>query len=340
MVWFTLTVAALVPIAMIATACGRSGEASAPSRGTNQGAYDIAPRVDHHQHLLSPTGAALVNARGMLQGLFRREETAIVANELVVMLDAAGIERAVVVSDAYYFDSPRNSAARDPYADTRAENDWTAQQVSQFRGRLIAFCSFNPLMEYAFAELERCAKSSLFKGLKLHFGGSIVNLDNPEHVEKVRRVFQAANSHRLPIIVHVSAGRAYGREHVEILLNQILAAAPDIPIQIAHLWGGDRFREDALIAYADAVSARHRATKNLYFDAAELARVIGGQEDTLQTVAALMRRIGIARILYGSDGPYFGNWQPRDAWAAFLREVPLTDQEFIAIANNVAPYLR
>ena len=50
---------------------------------------------------------------------------------------------------------------------------------------------------------------------------------------------------------------------------------------------------------------------------------------------AAMRRLGMERILYGSDGAAGGNLPPREAWAAF-RQLPLTSEEFRAIARNVA----
>jgi predicted TIM-barrel fold metal-dependent hydrolase len=113
------------------------------------------------------------------------------------MLDATGIQRAVVLSDAYYFDSPLNAALVRSDTEVLAENDWTAQEVARFPERLIGFCSFNPLRDYALAELERCAKTSIFKSLKLHFGGSVVDLKKPAACERVRHVFEAANSRRL-----------------------------------------------------------------------------------------------------------------------------------------------
>jgi hypothetical protein len=156
----------------------------------------------------------------------------------------------------------------------------------------------------------------------------------------VRRVFEDANSRRLPIVVHVRASRASGRQHAEILLNQILPAAPDVVVQVAPFWRGNGFSEPALAAYATALSAHHPATGKLYFDVAELARVIGAQTSNLERATSLMRQIGLDRILYGSDGYMFGNSPPAQAWEAFRREVPLTNEEFTAIANNVAPYLR
>ena len=109
------------------------------------------------------------------------------------------------------------------------------------------------------------------------------------------------------------------------------------------MWGGDGFSEgalSALVAYADAVSAPHRATKNLYFDETQLALMLRGRRDTLERMATLNRQIGVGRILYGSDDPIFGNEQPAKAWGTFRRELPLADDEVTTIANNIAPYLR
>lgn len=259
------------------------------------------------------------------------------ADQLIPLLDAVGIRRAVVLSVAYWFDGTNPVPGTDPYAQVRAENDWTAQEAARYPDRLVAFCSFNPLRDYALAELDRCAGKLHMKGLKLHFRGSGVDLKNPEHVEKVRRVFAAANALHMPITVHVRADEAYGREHAEILLNRILPAAPDIPVQIAHLWGGEAFSDSALAVYAEAVAGGHPATKNLYFDVAEAAMVSGGDEEILRTMARRIRQIGPARILYGSDS---GHQSPSEGWEMFRARVPLTDEELRTIAGNVLPYLR
>ena len=263
------------------------------------------------------------------------------AAQLISFLDEAGIQRAVVLSDAYMFDSPKIGLP-DQNAKLRAvqaENDWTADQVQRFPQRLVAFCSFSPLEDYALAELKRCAASGRFKGLKMHFGVSSVDLKNPDHVAKVRRVMEAANRLRLPITIHVRADATYGREHAQILLARLLSAAPDVPITIAHLWGGELFSEDALAVYADAVSARDPRTRNLYFDIAEVALAISNTPGAAPKVVARMRQIGLQRILYGSDGPVAESATPLDSWKRTLT-LPLTEDEFRTIANNVAPYLR
>jgi predicted TIM-barrel fold metal-dependent hydrolase len=294
----------------------------------------------------SPIGYFFLDLQKGLDGSWRiaaetpiipgpHQEPVVTAEDLIAMLDAAAIQRAVVLSDAYYFDAPNTADTGDRAAAVRAENDWTAEQVMRFPGRLVAFCSVNPLASYAVNEVDRCAKTGRFKGLKLHFSASGVDLLNREHVEKLRRVVEAANRNRLPLIMHVRAGGAYGREHALVLLD-VLTSAPDVSIQIAHLWGGESFSEPALTAFAEAVEAKHPATRHLFFD---VAQMWNASEESLTRAVALMRRIGMHRMLYGSDGPQFGGAPPAEAWKRFRTRVPLTDEEFGTIATNVAPYM-
>lgn len=259
-------------------------------------------------------------------------EDPVTAEQLVRRLDEAGIRRAVVLSDAYYFGAGRSEPVSGEYDKVRAENDWTAEQVARFPNRLVAFCSFNPLRDYAPAELERCAAEHRFRGLKLHFNAAQLNFHDPEQVAKVRRIMGAANRHRLPIIIHVRPGDVYGREEAEVFLHQVVAAAPDVPIQVAHLWGGESFSGTALAVYADAVSADDPVTKNLYFDISGAWSY--GKPEQMPEIVARIRQIGLKRILYASDAP------PGEAWEAFRKKLPLTDAEFREIANNVAPYLK
>ena len=115
------------------------------------------------------------------------------AADLIEQLDAAGIKRAVVLSTAYIFEQPSRKA--DHAAEKlKRDNDWTSKQVAQFPDRLVGFCGLNPLKDYALEELARCAADpNLRRGLKLHFGNSVVDYHNPEHIARVRGVFRAAN---------------------------------------------------------------------------------------------------------------------------------------------------
>ena len=257
---------------------------------------------------------------------------------LVGMLDAAHIKRAVVLSVGYWFDSPTQPLARSVEA-MQAENTWTAEQAARFPDRLIAFCSLNPVSDAASATMRQCATDKRFKGVKLHLGTSRVDLLNADHVRRTREVFAAANRARLPIVIHVRNGDSYGAAHARVLLEQLLTAAPDVPVQIAHLWGGEALSADALAVYAEAVAARRPATRLLYFDVTDAA-LVATTPELAQVVADRIRQIGLDRILYGSDAAFGNHPDPRGSWAAFRKDIPLSAAEFEKIARNVAPYLR
>jgi predicted TIM-barrel fold metal-dependent hydrolase len=256
-------------------------------------------------------------------------------------MDAAAVKRAAVLSVAYWFGNPRRKVEGDEYAKVRAENDWVAEQVARFPTRLVGFCSFNPLKDYALEELNRCTKNPNFKGLKLHFGNSLVDVLNPQHIEKLRAVFRAANEKRFPVLVHLWIVGKYGREHSEAFLNQVLPVAPEIPIQIAHMAasGPNYHSDDAFEVYANAAAHNDPRMKNVWVDVASMV-TRNTRPETLELVAKRLRQVGLRRVLFASDRvPGGSNDTPKDAWEAF-RRLPLTEQEFRTVAENVAPYMR
>ena len=268
------------------------------------------------------------------------------ADQLIRDMDETGIQRAAVLSVAYFFATdprPTRTWPGDEYENVRAENDWVAAEVARYPDRLVAFCGVSPLKDYAEKEVRRCAGELRMKGLKLHFRSSRVNVLNPEHLEKVRRLFRVANELGLAIVVHTHV-RPYGREQAEVFLKELLPAAPDVPVQIAHLWGGNEFVPAALDVFADAVAARDPRTKNLYFDLTEVepaAEFTGDPKATMQEITRRIRRIGLGRILYGSDAAATSDAPPTALrWARLRRALPLTNEELKVVAGNVAPYMR
>jgi len=295
-----------------------------------------APLVDHHQHLFSPVVARLSPGLAPIN-----------ASDLVSLLDLAGIRRALVLSVSYQLGNPNKPKVEDEYTQVKAENDWTSREVARFPDRLRGFCAVNPLKDYALEEITRCAKDpQLHFGLKLHFGNSDVDLDNPQHVRQLRRVFQSANQHRMAIVVHmrssVTKRRPYGATEARIFLKEVLPAAPDIPVQIAHLTGAggydDPTIDQALVVFVDAIANRDSRMTHVYFDVSGVAG-LGQWLDKASVLATRIRQLGVDRILYGSDGAGGDNPTPQEAWAAF-RRIPLSDDEFRTIETNIAPYMR
>ena len=292
-----------------------------------------ADLVDHHQHLFSAQALSVFSA-----------PKAITATDLIAQMDAAGIDRAVVLSAAYGFSNPFKKRGADEYARVRAENDWVSLQVARYPRRLIGFCAVNPLRDYALREIERCSKDPILRsGLKLHFGNSDVNLDIEEDVERTRAVFAAANAHGMSIVVHARANvdhnRPYGAKQARVFLERLLPAAPDITVQIAHLAGGggyDPVIDDALSVYAEAIERGDSRVRHLYFDASGIP-IAGMWEQSAALLTRRIRQIGMGRILFGCDSPIPGN-SPREFLERW-RKLPLKDQEFQRIESNVAPYL-
>jgi predicted TIM-barrel fold metal-dependent hydrolase len=300
----------------------------------------VVPLADHHQHLFSPELAALMSTTPPVVPAKPRT-----ADDLIQQLDAAGIRRAVVLSTAYIFEQPSRKAD-DAAEKLRRANDWTGRQVARFPDRLIGFCGLNPLKDYALDELARCARDpNLRRGLKLHFGNSVVDYHNPTHIEQVRRVFRAANEYRMTIVVHVRASVTqklpYGRDEALIFLNELMPAAPDVVVQVAHLGGAgswqDAGAQQALGVLAEAVARRDPRTRLLYFDVTALGAP--PTPDDAQRWAAMIRQLGTQRIVFGSDATT-PNAPPGEAWAALRKMLPLTDDEFRAIAANVPPYMQ
>jgi predicted TIM-barrel fold metal-dependent hydrolase len=297
------------------------------------------PVGDYHQHVFSSRDIALAGPQSGLQPLD--------AKDVVALLDAAGIRKATLLSLAYMYGKPGRQLEDEP-GQVRRENDWTAAQAARYPDRLFAFCSFNPLKDYAIRELERCAATAgMARGIKLHFGNSDVQLDDPAHVARLREVFAAANQHRMAIVVHmrasISKGRPYGARQARIFIEQLLPAAPDVTVQVAHFAGTGPGYEDppareAMAVMAASVAQRDPRTRKLWFDVASIVdRDI--TPELAKLVAGTIRQVGTGRVLYGTDSAQGGNLRPRESWEAFSA-LPLTQDEFAQIANNVPPYFR
>jgi predicted TIM-barrel fold metal-dependent hydrolase len=140
----------------------------------------------------------------------------------------------------------------------------------------------------------------------------------------------------------LSKQRPYGPEQARLFL-ELLSFAPDIPVQIAHFASSgpgfvDPPAHTVIEVLADAVAKKDPRTRNLWFDVASNAHPENPAE-TSELLVKLIRRIGVKRILYGTDGAAGNNLHPRESWEAF-RKLKLTEKEIKAIAGNVAPYFR
>lgn len=297
---------------------------SAPRSSPDLRAHDAVgaastPPADHHVHVWSRSARdLLVLAQEELgQDVISEEQARVLTgSDAVTALDSAGVQRGVLLSTAYFFRIP-DVAVEEERKKVRAENDYVARQVEAHPDRLVAFLSVNPKADYAIDEIERMGGREAVVGLKPHLGNSDVSLRDSAELARLREVFARANERGLAIVVHLG-GRSpdFGAEDAEAFLNEVLPAAPDVPVQVGPggIGPGARAAPDA---FATALERR----------IAELNRAF------VETA----RAIGFDRIVYGTDWPAISMPRYLEGVRAAL---PLSEEEFRDLVDDPAPYLR
>jgi predicted TIM-barrel fold metal-dependent hydrolase len=302
-------------------------------------------RVDHHMHVHSPAILGFLpdycsssGRIGKCDPEFLKPYT---VNDALAEMDKAGVRRGVLLSTAYLAESPMMQPPRADAADIlRAANDWTVKVARTHPDRLAAFIGVNPITATAVPEIARWKGDPAVTGVKIHVTNSGVDLRNPDDIRKLAGVFRAAAASRLAIVIHMrTRAKDYGAQDVRIFLRDVLPAAGDTTVQIAHSggWGGlDANTLDALGAFADAIEARPALRRHLFFDLAAVWDDKSSAADKARFVT-LIRRIGLRQFLPASDWPF--RHDLADYYGRNYPSLPLSDDEWAVIRSNVAPYL-
>lgn len=313
-------------------------------------AQSTVPGADHHLHIRSEagTGAFLKILKKVRQqeGVDISDSTT--AGKVIELLDAAGTHKAALLSTAYFFGMPEVDFENE-YSKVRAENDYVARQAALYPERLTAFCGLNPLKDYAVKEVERCSEKSGVIGIKLHFANSSVDLRNENHRRKAAEVFRAANRNGMAVVVHLwTRNPDYGRKDVKLFIDEILAEAPDITVQVAHLGGPGTYSNvthRASTGFIEAIDSEHPLMDDIYFDLSSVPThpERAESEDDRQTrvklnrqLAKRIRELGPGRILWGTD------WiaGPTERYVKRVQSIPLPEKILAEISANTAPYLQ
>jgi len=307
-------------------------------------APDPTPVADHHIHVPSEATAEY------LRDAADFDIEAKSGKDVIRFLDEAEVEKGVLLSLAYMFGRPGTNFENE-YAKVRRENDYVARQAAESPDRLRAFCSVNPLAEYALKEIERCAQKTHLKGLKLQLANSKVDLRDTTDVRRLAEVFATANQHRLPIVVHLWTGSEYGRKDAEMFIRRVLPEASDVPVQVAHMGGKGMFdvaTVAALKAFEEAMENGEAGAENVIFDlgavTADPSRALAegdtarakGYRTTHRRTARWIKRIGPDRVVFGSD--YFARSVPD--YVTTLRSLPLEESVLRDVFDNTAAYLQ
>jgi len=245
----------------------------------------------------------------------------LLGEELIGMMDQAGIDRAVIFPIPWLWTFPRE----DNYYNT---NDYIADMQAKYPGRFIGFACINPqfvghqelgMPNLAVAELERCVKELGLRGLKIHpenHSFAVDMLVNSEFMKAVARL-QKETNRKIPILSH-------GMTTIGAMPDQfgkVASRYPEVPIIIAH---GAGFQN---LYFPSNEAVIHN--ENLYVDTA-MTTVDDGH---LLGVAA---RVGVEKIIFGSD--HFGRNQ-KNLYGNFLyvleRAFPDAEQRALILGGNL-----
>lgn len=112
-------------------------------------------------------------------------------------------------------------------------------------------------------------------------------------------------------------------------LNEVLPVAPDVPVQIAHLTGAgaydDPLVDQALAVFVDAIANHDRRMRHVCFDVSGVVGY-GNWAEKANLIATRIRQLGIARVLYDSDGAGGGNLVPRATTRRAISCLPPLDE--------------
>jgi len=203
------------------------------------------------------------------------------AEDLIAEMDRSGVDRAVVLGYGW----------TDPGV-ARLANDYALDAAGAHPGRIVPFCSVNPVWgREAIAEVERCAEAGARGIGELH--ADTQGFD-PADERLLSALMAVAESLGLIVTIHASepVGHSYPGKGTATpgRLMPMVQSFPDVTFVLAH-WGG------GLVFYSLIREVRE-SFRNVYFDSAASPYLYDAGVFEVSARAA-----GPERILFGSDYP-------------------------------------
>lgn len=294
--------------------------------------------TDHHMHIMSDEYSKFFKKLLGNDMYFDTPISEVSGDKIISLLDDANIDRAFVLSGSYIL-GMNGIEGSSEYDDVKKENNYLAMEVAKHPHRLIGFFSVNPLKDYAIEEIDRCYDKLQLSGLKLHFTNSNVDLNNSEHLKKIKILFSHCAEKNIPILLHFkSRSPEYGKKDAEILIDEIIATTPNLKLQIAHLggWGGfDKSAQEVFSTFIEKYDSNPELKKeNIYFDLSGIIvtkrEIMPGELDITskenhEMIAEMLRKWGLDNIAFGTDYQY----QSPKAYLEYLKtSLPLTEESF------------
>ncbi|MBX3267274.1 MAG: amidohydrolase family protein [Acidobacteria bacterium] len=286
--------------------------------------------TDGHVHILSPELIKIWKGLGIP---FSRPDE--YYSDIDVILRNTAVRRIDLISMAHVFSSEDFGGFQNERELVEKENSFVAAARDKHPKKVRAFCSIDPLREYALAELERCRTQLKMDGIKLHHNASQVYLTVPEHLEKVKSVFEFAAENKMPILMHFdNSHRRFGKPDIDLLVGSILKELRSVELRIAHFGtsGGFSQRTRAFLnAFIEELDAEPGLRKHkITFDISAVALDKDSEgirkltDDEFAVLAKYIRRLGLKRIAFGTDYPLY---TPAEYEAILRTRVGLSERE-------------
>jgi predicted TIM-barrel fold metal-dependent hydrolase len=278
--------------------------------------------VDAHTHV-QPSRATTDLFFGRV-GLSRPPQTEGTIDELLRQMDLHDVARTTIVpwlpardlvASSVEQGTDRDAAIAAVLDEWRALNEWAAAAVLRHPGRLTCLVGVDPLL-FPHDALEQEVRARLREGATGIKIAPMYAGARPDD-ERFEIVWRLAAEERVYVLSACGDNPAGEAEAMALPehFDAVLRAYPTVILQLA------QFGQSASAEIA-SLTARY---ENVFTDT---ALRLGGPE-TAGEIAELIRRIGVDRVLFGSNYPIVDLGQ----YAAALRALPLTEDELLLVGS-------
>lgn len=195
-------------------------------------------------------------------------------------------------------------------------NEYVAEVCNKYPNKLIGFATVNPLQgRNAVIELEKAVKNLGLRGLKLH---PRLQGFSPKD-SRILPVIRKAGEFDIPIVFDVfPQGPGLITDVLPLNYDRLAKEAPSTKIILAHS-GGSRVLDALMVAKANA---------NIYLDVSYSMDYYKGSSVAKDFIFAI-KKLGVDRVIYGSDYPEFGIRESFEVVDGMLGELSDKEKEWV-----------
>ena len=293
-------------VCIFLTSCANRGSNSTTKQESNIVLHD------KHVHIMSPQLISLWKSMGIQ---FSKAEY--YYSDIDTIFNATKAQSVSLISMAYVYSSEEFGGNSENIEEmVRNENNYLAYAKLKHPNKIKAFYGIDPLQGFALSEIKRCHIELNLDGIKLHHNASQVYLTEPDHLGRVKSIFEYASKNRIPILMHFdNSHQKFGKTDVKILADSVLAGLEHVNLQIAHFGTSGGFNQktkDVIDAFIELFQAKHSISKHkitfdisavcLDKDADGVSKLTTKEFDELATYC---KKLGFERIVFGTDYPLY-----------------------------------